>query len=321
MKLFDPKAYHLHTQRAKKTFHNHNFLFEHGGNELVSRLQDLNKSFTRMLNLSPHPLPCLHQREEEKSYENDVFLRNNSSLLDSCFCRNDDGVEREGEEKNSSTLPNSHRRVIPTPPIVIPAKAGTQDKQCISKKCSSFLNFNSLKDHLSLEEKLPYPEASFDLILSCLQAHWVNHLPGLLKSIHTSLEEEGLFLGALWGGQTLFELRESLLQAELQLTGGASPRMAPLLHPADAPQLLSRTGFFSPVVDTETITVTYPTLFTLLKDLRGMGETNKLHDRKKTFTSRLLFEKAEEVYSNTFGNPDHTLPATFEIIYLTGWKA
>lgn len=237
MKLFDPKAYHLHTQRAKKTFHTHNFLFEHVGNELVSRLQDLKKTFAKTLNLSPHPLPYPSE------------------------------------------------------------------------------------NHLSLEEQLPYPEASFDLILSCLQGHWVNNLPGLLKSIHSSLEKNGLFLGALWGGQTLFELRESLLQAELQLTGGASPRVSPMTHPADAPQLLSRTGFFSPVVDTETITVTYPTLFTLLKDLRGMGETNKLYDRPRTFTSRLLFEKAEEIYFSTFRNPDHTLPATFEVIYLTGWKA
>lgn len=265
MKLFDPKAYHLHTQRAKKTFHTHNFLFEHVGNELVSRLQDLKKTFASVLNLSPHPLPCLHthhRRAGEKSHENNVFLGN-----------------------------------------------------------KHFLNFSSLKDHFSLQEQSPYPEASFDLIFSCLQAHWVNDLPRLLKSIHSSLEKDGLFLGALWGGQTLFELRESLLQAELQLTGGASPRVSPMIHPADAPQLLGHTGFFSPVVDTETITVTYPTLLALMKDLRGMGETNKLHDRPKTFTSRLLFEKAEEIYSNTFGTPDHTLPATFEVIYLTGWKA
>lgn len=236
MKLFDPKAYHLHNQRAKRTFHAHAFLFDHVGNELISRLQDIKKKFNTALNLSSHPLP----------------------------------------------YPSHH--------------------------------------HPILEENLPFPEESFDLIVSNLQGHWVNDLPGLLKSIYHCLQKEGLFLGALWGGQTLFELRESLLQSELTLLGGASPRIAPMLHPADAPLLLSGGGFFMPVVDTETITVTYPSLSSLMKDLRGMGETNKLYDRPKTFTSRGLFEKAEEIYHESFGQPDHKIPATFEVIYLTGWK-
>ncbi|OJW49132.1 MAG: hypothetical protein BGO67_11250 [Alphaproteobacteria bacterium 41-28] len=236
MKLFDPKAYHLHHKRAKKTFHAHNFLFDHVGYELVLRLNDLKKSFNKPLNLSPHSLP----------------------------------------------YPSLH--------------------------------------HPSLEDDLPYPESSFDLILSCLQGHWVNNLLGHLKSIHRCLQKDGLFLGALWGGQTLFELRESLLQAELVLTGGASPRMAPLLHPKDAPSLLGSGGFFMPVVDTEIISVTYPSLRSLMKDLRGMGETNKLYDRPKMFTPRILFDKAEEIYKDTYGLSNGILPATFEVIYLTGWK-
>ncbi len=236
MKLFDPKAYHLHLKRAKRTFHGHDFLFEHVGNELVSRLEDLKKSFNKPLNLSPHPLP----------------------------------------------YPSHH--------------------------------------HSILEEYLSFPKESFDLIFSCLQGHWVNNLPELLKSIHRCLQPDGLFLGALWGGRTLFELRESLLQAELELKNGAAPRIAPMLHPADAPSLLGNGGFFMPVVDTETISVTYPSLINLMKDLRGMGETNKLYDRPKTFTPRTLFEKAEEIYNASFGLPNNTIPATFEVIYLTGWK-
>jgi hypothetical protein len=93
-----------------------------------------------------------------------------------------------------------------------------------------------------------------------------------------------------------------------------------MLHPADAPQLLGKAGFFMPVVDTETMTVTYPSLTSLMRDLRGMGETNKLVDRPKTFTPRTLFEKAEEIYKDTFGLPGDKIPATFEAIYLTGWK-
>lgn len=236
MNLFDLKAYYLHQQRARKTFSNHAFLFNHVGNELISRLRDFKKKFTKALNISPHGLPY-----------------------------------------------PSHQRI-------------------------------------SLEENLPFPDQSFDLILSCLLGHWINNLPDFLRNIHRCLEPEGLFLGALWGGQTLHELRESLLQAEVILTGGASPRVAPLLHPADAPLLLGKSGYFMPVVDTETIVVTYPSFNHLLKDLRGMGETNVLCDRPKTFTPRALFKKAEEIYMSTYGCPDRTLPATFEAIYLTGWK-
>jgi len=164
-------------------------------------------------------------------------------------------------------------------------------------------------------------DTSFDLILSCLYAHWVNDFPGLLSNIRRCLRKEGLFLGALWGGNTLFELRESLLQAELSLKGGASPRIAPMLQISDAPLLLARAGFANPVVDTERLTVTYKSLWSLMKDLRGMGETNKLCGRVKTFTPSRLFEKAEEIYQESFGRGNGTLPATFEVVYLTGWAS
>lgn len=174
--------------------------------------------------------------------------------------------------------------------------------------------------HSSLEQPFPFQKNSFDLTLSCLQAHWINNLPLFLKNIYTCLQKDGLFLGALWGGQTLYELRESLIQAELALTGGASPRIAPMLHPADATALLSRAHFFMPIVDTDTLTVTYSSLIDLMKDLRGMGETNKLCARPKTFTPRALFEKTEEIYHTTFPHPNHKITATFEVIFLTGWK-
>lgn len=171
------------------------------------------------------------------------------------------------------------------------------------------------------KEILTHPSKSYDLILSCLQAHWVNNMPKFLSSLRETLKPEGLFLGALWGGHTLCELRESLLQAEVYLTGGAAPRLAPMLHPADGPTLLQRSGFFMPVVDSEMIHVTYPSLISLMKDLRGMGETNKLIDRPKNFTSRSLFKKTEEIYLETFGDKKGRLSATFQVIYLTGWKS
>ncbi|MBL8676485.1 MAG: methyltransferase domain-containing protein [Alphaproteobacteria bacterium] len=235
MNLFESKAYHLHHQRAKQTFHAHNFLYAHVEKELTARLQDFRKTFQTSLGLSAYPLNVTQE---------------NASLF---------------------------------------------------------------------EESFTLSEGSFDLIISCLQAHWVNNLPGLLKGIHSALKDEGLFLGALFGGNTLIELRESLLQAELELKGGAAARIAPMLHPADAPGLLSQASFFMPVVDRETITVTYPSLTHLMKDLRGMGETNKLAERPKGMTSRRLFEMAENLYFKKH-NVRGLLPATFEIIYLTGWR-
>ncbi len=175
-------------------------------------------------------------------------------------------------------------------------------------------------NHSSLDDSLPFSERSFDLILSCLHFHWINNPPALLKSIHGALEGKGLFLGALWGGNTLCELRESMIQAELALRGGVSPRVAPLLHPSDAPHLLKKCGFAMPVVDREVLTVTYPSLASLMKDLRGMGETNKMYDRPKTFTPRCFFKKTEEIYRATYEDLNQSLPATFEVIYLAGWK-
>lgn len=173
--------------------------------------------------------------------------------------------------------------------------------------------------HRSTDEELLFPDNAFDLILSCFQAHWVNDLPQYLKSVRRCLHPRGLFLGAFLGGNTLEELRESLLQAELSLKGGASPRIAPMVQSKDAPLLLTQAGFKNPVVDTEVIRVSYSSLVSLMKDLRGMGEANKLEDRIKTFTSRQLFEKAEEIYRASYGCENDKILATFEVVYLTGW--
>jgi NADH dehydrogenase [ubiquinone] 1 alpha subcomplex assembly factor 5 len=177
-----------------------------------------------------------------------------------------------------------------------------------------------LEHYSGFPETLSLPDASFDLIVSCLAAHWVNDMPSFLSSIHRCLQPEGLFLGALWGGNTLHEVRESLLQAEVMLSGGASPRVAPMLQPSDAPLLLAHAGFSMVVVDTETITVTYPSLLAVMKDLRGMGEANKIRERVKGFSSRKLFTEAEEIYRDSFGHSDGKLPATFDVIYLTGLR-
>lgn len=170
------------------------------------------------------------------------------------------------------------------------------------------------------EEFLPFATNSFDCVLSNLSLHWVNDLPGSLIQIKNIMQPDGLFLASLLGGKTLHELRCCLMDAELFVTGGISPRLSPTLDPLTASKLLQRAGFTLPVVDQETFTLTYPDVFALMRDLRGMGETNTHIQRLRLPTRRAIFFETARLYQARFGQPDGRVPATFEIIFLHGWK-
>jgi hypothetical protein len=133
------------------------------------------------------------------------------------------------------------------------------------------------------------------------------------------LKPDGLFLGAMLGGATLVELRTAMLEAELSEEGGASPRISPFAELADAAGLLQRAGFALPVADADRVTVTYPDVLALMHELRGIGETNALAARRRTPLRRATLARAAAVYAERFGLPDSRIPATFEILYLTGW--
>jgi NADH dehydrogenase [ubiquinone] 1 alpha subcomplex assembly factor 5 len=169
------------------------------------------------------------------------------------------------------------------------------------------------------EELLPFKEQCFDAVLSNLSLHWVNDLPGALAQVRSSLKPDGLFLASLFGTGTLQELRTALMEAELAETGGASPRVSPFADLRDAAGLLQRAGFALPVADVDTVTVTYGDLLALLRDLRGMGETNILFDRLKQPTRRTVFARAAAIYQERFADAEGRLPATFQILFLTGW--
>lgn len=170
------------------------------------------------------------------------------------------------------------------------------------------------------EEFLPFGAERFDLVIALLNLHWVNDLPGALVQIRHALKPDGLFLGAMLGGATLTELRQSWLAAEAELEGGASPRVSPMAETLDGAALLQRAGFALPVADSETIPVTYADAFSLMRDLRGMGETNAVRDRRRHFTRRATLFRMAEVYQQRFAGPDGRIPATFEVITLTGWS-
>ena len=156
-------------------------------------------------------------------------------------------------------------------------------------------------------------------MLSCLSLHWVNDLPGALIQVRRALKPDGLFLGAMFGGETLQELRQSLLAGEAETTGGASPRVSPFADVRDAGDLLSRAGFTMPVADIERITVSFDHPLKLMRDLRQMGENNALLGRQKGFTRKDTLKVATEHYFEHFSNEEGRILATFQIIYLTGW--
>jgi len=176
-------------------------------------------------------------------------------------------------------------------------------------------------DFVSLEanEALPLENGRFDLAISLLSLHAVNDLPGVLFQIREKLAPDGLFLAALFGGDTLFELRDSFAAAEAATTGGISPRVAPFADVRDLGTLLQRAGFALPVSDVERTTVLYRDFTSLARDLRIHGETNALVERRRKPLSRSMLAALIAHYGAHHAAPDGRLRATFDIVYLTGW--
>lgn len=174
-----------------------------------------------------------------------------------------------------------------------------------------------------LDDETPdFDKETYDLVTSVLSLHWVNDLPGTLLRIREQLKPDGLFLGCLFGGGTLNELRTSLLEAEAELTGGAAPRLAPLPGLQDMAGLMQRAGFALPVADVDTITVRYPNPFKLLDDLKGMGEQAAFLPTERAPRrplSRRILARMSEIYAERFSDPDGRLRATFNVVWLSGW--
>lgn len=168
-------------------------------------------------------------------------------------------------------------------------------------------------------ERLPLAAGSVDLAVSLLALHAVNDLPGALIQLRRALRPDGLFIGCLLGGATLTELRQSFGEAESEMEGGISPRVAPFAAVREAGALLQRAGFALPVADTDTLTVRYADPFGLMRDLRAMGMTNVLTERRRTPLRRATLLRAAEIYAARFSDPDGRVRATFEVLWLSGW--
>ena len=177
-------------------------------------------------------------------------------------------------------------------------------------------------EHLAVvadEEALPFRDGSLDLVVSALTLQYINDLPGTLIQIRRALKPDGLFLAAMIGGDSLAELRAAFAEAEAEVEGGVSPRVAPFADLRDLGALLQRAGFALPVTDVDRVTVRYASPLALMHDLRRMGAGNIMTERRRTPLRRATLRRMLELYAERFADADGRVRATFEIVWLSGW--
>ncbi|MGH1353309.1 MAG: class I SAM-dependent methyltransferase [Methyloligellaceae bacterium] len=194
------------------------------------------------------------------------------------------------------------------------------DELTSMEECPALLNKCAGTKIQGDPENLPFESGAFDLVISALSLHFVNDLPGALLQIRRVLRPDGLFIGVMPGGRTLFELRESFAVAEEEIEGGVSPRVAPFVDVRDGGALLQRTGFALPVSDLDVVQVSYETPFHLMRELQRMGGSNILRSRSRKPLRRSTMMRMVEVYQQRFEGADGRIPATFELLNLAGWS-
>lgn len=179
---------------------------------------------------------------------------------------------------------------------------------------------NLTREVLVDEELLPYEANTFDAVMSSMSMHWVNDLPSLLAQINNVLKPDAPFIAAMLGGDTLYELRTSLQLADMERRGGVSTHVSPLADVRDMGGLLQKAGFKMLTVDVDDIIVDYPNTLALMEDLQAMGESNAVLGREVGPMKKDVLLASEAIYRELHGNEDGTLPATFRMIYMIGWK-
>lgn len=173
--------------------------------------------------------------------------------------------------------------------------------------------------HCDEEGILPFNDNSFDLVASSMNMHWINDIPGTFREILRVLKPDGVFVCSMLGGDTLYELRGALLLAEQERLGGFSAHMSPLIDVRDVGGLLTGSGFTLTTVDLDELKINFPSSYELVQDLRGMGESNAALNRKG-FISREVLLAVSGIYQAMYGNPDGSIPATFQLVHMVGWK-
>jgi SAM-dependent methyltransferase len=182
-----------------------------------------------------------------------------------------------------------------------------------------FKSFTHVDLQNAPQEVLPFQQEALDLVVSALAFQFVNDLPGVLAQIRRALKPDGLLLAAMIGGDTLTELRQAFAEAEAECEGGVSPRVAPFADLRDVGSLLQRAGFALPVTDVDSLVVRYDNAFALMADLRRMGATNVMIERRRTPTRLATILRMSEIYANRFADADGRIRASFDVIWLSGW--
>ena len=200
------------------------------------------------------------------------------------------------------------------------ALAGDDIATLIAAEMSAAELDNAFPRVVADEEALPFADGSLDLVVSALALQWVNDLPGTLIQIRRALKPDGLLLAAMLGGDSLMELREAFASAESEIEGGLSPRVAPFADLRELGALMQRAGFALPVVDSDRLTVRYDSAFALMRDLRAMGATNVLVERRRAPLRRATLMRMAQIYAQRFSDADGRVRATFEIAWLSGWS-
>jgi SAM-dependent methyltransferase len=230
-------------------------------------------------------------------------------------------------EQVAQDLAERLRAVVRTFPIAVDLGTSGDAVQCALAQQSAIGRLISVRASagetgctvVADEEALPFADASIDLAVSVLALHTVNDLPGTLAQVRRALKPDGLFLAALLGGDTLTELRQSFALAEAELEGGVSPHVAPFADVRELGALLQRAGLALPVADVDRVTVRYSSVLSLMHDLRGMGATSVLIERRRKPLRRATLLRMAELYADMFADPDGKLRATFDIVWLSGW--
>jgi hypothetical protein len=169
-------------------------------------------------------------------------------------------------------------------------------------------------------EILPLTANAFDAIFDILDLHLVNDVPGRLIQLRRALIPDGLFMACLFAGQTLNELRQSWLDAEDLVTGGVSPRVAPMIDVREMGGLLQRADLALPVVDLDRTIVRYPDAIALIHEIRSLGLSNVMTGRSRKPVTRNLLGEAISIYQQKFSDEDGRIRATIEVAWATAWS-
>lgn len=306
--MFDREQLRRNRGRAAKNFPQYNFLIHESAQRLIEKITDLNRNFTDILeigardgflswqlaniNIYQGKIRSITQTElshkmleQIKPLSSDCPNISSNSSVSSDSNESSNSSDSSGSNiSNSAQIPIIHRRIIAD------------------------------------EENLPFTPNQFDLIISNLNLHHINHLPQTLARIRQCLKKNGLFIASFFGGETLSDLRKSIITAELKYRNKAHPRIIPFIHIKDAGMLMQNAGFGLPVADSETVSIEYQDSTKLLYDLKRMGEGNILAKRSSAPLTKTLLKKISEIHLEKFPSKNGNITANFEIITVSGWK-